>query len=192
VEHHLINAPASPDSSIVLIAKGFAVLSPWLVIGVLVLYWLLGTAEIRQSQMVAGIALLMGLAVNFTLGALFYVPRPFELGIGTNFLALAMDSSFPSDHATFLWALGLSLSMNRPLRGVGMAIVALGLATAWGRVYLGVHFPLDMLAPLLIPVLAAGLAQVPAGKLDRCFYLPVEHLNSKLLNPLMRLRYKTH
>jgi len=29
---HLINAPASPENSIVLVAKGLAVLSPWLVI----------------------------------------------------------------------------------------------------------------------------------------------------------------
>jgi hypothetical protein len=47
-----------------------------------------------------GIATLLALAVNFTIAALWYHPRPFELGIGHQLIEHAVATSFPSDHGT--------------------------------------------------------------------------------------------
>jgi len=188
----LINASQSPPVSMVLMARGFASYSPWLVIVVLVLYWLFGTAATRRALMIAGVALGFGLAVNFLLGVALYIPRPFALGIGHNYLAHVPDSSFPSDHATFLWSLGLGLLLQRRVRWVGLAIVLLGVATAWARIYLGVHFPLDMAASLVIALSAAGLALALAHKLEGLLFEPVERLNARLLSPILRSQDKTH
>ena len=40
----------------------------------------------------------------------------------------------------------------------GLALALLGLPVAWARIYLGVHFPLDMVGAALIAGLSAWLA----------------------------------
>lgn len=187
---NLINASQNADHVIVLIAKTLAVFSPWLVIAILVWLWVFKTAEIRRCLMIAGVALGIGLAVNFTLAFLYYVPRPFELGIGQSLLTHSLETSFPSDHATFLWSLGLGLIITRPLRRLGVAIICLGFAVAWARVYLGVHFPLDMLASLLIASCSAVTAKLLAGKLNGIIFLPVERINGVILNTIFPVRNK--
>ncbi|MBL4747626.1 MAG: undecaprenyl-diphosphatase [Magnetovibrio sp.] len=181
---HLINASALPSPFMVLTAKFFAAYAPWLTIVISVLFWFRGTPHTRRTLMVAGIALGIGLSVNFSIARLIYVPRPFELGIGQTFLNHSLETSFPSDHATFLWSLALSLMASRNLRWLGRAIFFLGLATAWARVYLGVHFPVDMVASFAIAFSAAGSAHFSAPKLDRILFQPVERLNKALLKSL--------
>ena len=186
-----INASEAPNGAIVLIAKGFAVFTPWLVIGILILFWLLGTTDKRRSLMIAGVALGFGLAVNFTIAFVSYVPRPFELGVGNTIFSHSLETSFPSDHATFLWSLGFGLLATRPLRQLGIIVVGFGLATAWARVYLGVHFPLDMAASFVISLLAGVMARTLSGKLDGIFFQPVERVNAALLGSMRRSRKKT-
>lgn len=181
---NLINASRNAGQAGILIAKGLAVFTPWVVVAVLVWLWLFKTAAIRRSLMIAGVALGLGLAVNFTLAFLFYVPRPFELGVGHMLLSHTLETSFPSDHATFLWSLGLGLMITHPLRWLGGVIVSLGLAVAWARVYLGVHFPLDMMASLLISSCAAVITRFFAGKLNGILFLPVERINGILLKAI--------
>jgi len=186
----LINVSDAPNAAVVLIAKGFALYAPWMVIGVLILFWLFGTVDKRRSLMIAGVALGLGLAVNFSIAFAIYVPRPFELGVGNTIFAHSLETSFPSDHATFLWSLGFGLLATRPLRQLGVIVFGLGLATAWARVYLGVHFPLDMAASFVISLLAAVLARTVAGKLDGVFFQPVERINAILFGALRRTRKK--
>ena len=46
-------------------------------------------------------------------------------------------------------------------RGLALSVACLGLLVAWSRIYLGIHFPLDMLGAALVGPLAA-VAAVPA------------------------------
>ena len=183
---NFFNASENASQIVILIARGLAIFTPWVVIGILVWYWVSKTVEIRRCLMVAGIALGLGLAINFAIAFSLYVPRPHEIGIGTSYLSHTIETSFPSDHATFLWSLGLGLLVTRPLRWLGSGIVCLGLSVAWARVYLGVHFPLDMAASLLIAFCAAMFAKCLAGKLDRILFQPVERINGFLLNAIFR------
>lgn len=181
---HLINASTAPNPASVLIATALAQYTPWLTIVVLVIYWFLGPSEKRRTLMISGVALAIGLATNFAITSTIYTPRPFELGIGSTLLSHGRETSFPSDHATFLWSLGVSLLMSRTLPRLGAFIFTLGLATAWARIYLGVHFPLDMAASLAISLLAATVALVVSKKLDRILFQPVERINAILLQYL--------
>ena len=187
---NIINASQNASQAVILIAKGLAVFSPWLVIAVLVWLWVCKTAEIRRALMIAGVALGIGLIINFTLAYLFYIPRPFEMGIGQSLLTHSPETSFPSDHATFLWSLGLGLLITRPLRWLGWGITCLGLAVAWSRVYLGVHFPLDMGASLLIAVCSAVTAKLLAAKLERILIEPVERINAVVMRSVFHHKTK--
>ena len=80
------------------------------------------------------------------------------IGLGHTLIPHAADSSFPSDHLTLLWAVAFSFLMHRSLRLAGMALALLGLPVAWARIFLGVHFPLDMVGAALVAVLCALLA----------------------------------
>jgi membrane-associated phospholipid phosphatase len=82
-------------------------------------------------------------------------------------LARSTDFSFPSDHATATGAVGVGLV----LAGIRYGSSALGLITsclavllAISRVYVGVHYPGDVLAGLALGATVAA-AGVPIGLL---------------------------
>lgn len=86
----------------------------------------------------------------------FPMPRPFVAEIGHTFLYHAPNASFPSNHGTFIFTVALGmLCWTKKWAGVVMLVVAVTIA--WSRVYLGVHFPQDMLGGLLVGVLSCLL-----------------------------------
>ena len=55
----------------------------------------------------------------------------------------------------------LAFLLRPRLRALGVPLLALAAATGWARIYVGVHFPLDIIAGLLLAgVIAAALALV--------------------------------
>jgi membrane-associated phospholipid phosphatase len=85
------------------------------------------------------------------------------------------NSSFPSGHALFAVALGLYLCMHTASRSWRCILVCFMVMIPLSRVYLGVHYPVDVLAGSGLGVLFALLAmhcrweslasQLPLGKL---------------------------
>jgi len=104
-----------------------------------------------------GLATCLGLAVNFTIGAFWYHPRPFALGIGNQLIAHAEDGSFPSDHGTLLFAVTLSLlAFVRPSVW-GWLAFATAASVAWARVWLGIHWPLDIAGSFVVAIAAVWI-----------------------------------
>jgi undecaprenyl-diphosphatase len=75
-------------------------------------------------------------------------------GVGQAWISHAATGSFPSDHLTVQWVLAGMLLLNRRTRAWGAGIALLGLPMAWARIYLGVHYPGDMLGALAMSGLA--------------------------------------
>jgi undecaprenyl-diphosphatase len=119
--------------------------------------WIRGTPARRGDLLTATVAMLLGLAVNQAIGLFYFYPRPFMVGLGHQYLAHAPDNSFPSDHATFLWSLGFSLLALGTFPVSAALLLAAGAAVAWARIYLGVHFPLDMAGSLVVSLLVTRL-----------------------------------
>ena len=149
----VLNAPAAADPTVVAIAAFLAERLIWLVPIVLAGCWLWGDRLHKRSVTAATFAGLLALLIAQAC-SLYYTPRPFAAGVGHTLLAHAADSSFPSDHATLMAAVALSLASIRATRLQGMALAAFWFPMAWARVYLGVHFPIDMLGGLAIGTLA--------------------------------------
>lgn len=95
----------------------------------------------------AGAATLLAVALNQPLVHLVARPRPYLAHPDLVVLAhRSADYSFPSDHATMAGAAAAGLWLVS--RRIGAAAVAAALALAFARVYIGAHYPGDVLAGL--------------------------------------------
>lgn len=153
----LLNASSQPSALVVLIAKFFADYAIWLVPLALVAGWLRGNNHLRKLMLEAAAAGLAGLLLAQIIGLVWPHPRPFMVGLGQTLIPHAADSSFPSDHLTLLWAVAFSFLMHQRPRLAGTVLALLGVPMAWARIYLGVHFPLDMVGAAMVAGLSAWL-----------------------------------
>ncbi|GAC1383892.1 MAG: undecaprenyl-diphosphate phosphatase [Hymenobacter sp.] len=150
-----LNAGASPPAGLLhgasLVAEDLIYLVPVLLLSL----WLWGPGS-RTLALRATLVIVAALGLNQLLGLAWPHPRPAALGLGHTWLAHAADSSFPSDHLTVFAGLGLTLLWGGRPR-LGAAVLGAGLAVAWARVFLGVHFPLDMAGGVGAAALAYAL-----------------------------------
>jgi undecaprenyl-diphosphatase len=112
--------------------------------------WMSGVGAQREAAVKALLATGCALGINAVIGLLWYHARPFVTGAGHSFLHHAPDSSFPSDHGTIMFtvALALAASSAPAAKRFGRSLLPLALVVAWSRVFLGVHWPMDMLGAL--------------------------------------------
>lgn len=153
----LLNASPQPNATLVMVARLFADYAIWLVPLTLMMGWLRGSECTRKQMLEATTSGFAGLLINQAIGLLWQHPRPFMVGLGNTLIPHAADSSFPSDHLTLLWAVAFSFFIHPRLRFTGAMLTLLGLPMAWARIYLGVHFPMDVLGSAIVAGLTAWL-----------------------------------
>lgn len=89
-----------------------------------------------------GIFLVTWFGVDHVLKNLFARPRP-SLGIGAIIVGGSISSySFPSSHAAISWAAVVLLSRYEPRWKPYLIILAI--LVSFSRIYLGVHYPVDV------------------------------------------------
>ncbi|RUQ33150.1 MAG: undecaprenyl-diphosphatase [Candidatus Competibacteraceae bacterium] len=152
-----LNAPEHPNPLWVALATIFAEWLIWAVPLLIGIGWLWGGENTRKAMLVATASGLLGLLVNQIIGLAWVHPRPFMIGLGHTLIPHVADSSFPSDHLTLWWAVAFSLLLQRGSQRSGATLALSGIPIAWARIYLGVHFPLDMLGAAVIAALSASL-----------------------------------
>lgn len=122
--------------------------------------WLWGNTARRNLAVKACFVAILGVGANQAIALVWQHPRPFVMGLGHAWLAHTGDSSFPSDHATVFAGVGLSLLLAGAWGLAGMVLLT-GLLVAWARVFLGVHFPLDMLGAAVVAAVAYAIVTPP-------------------------------
>lgn len=152
-----INAdPATPAWRIhaaMLLANKFILLVP----GVMAAVWLWGRQAQRSLMLKALASVAVALGLSYVCGALWPHPRPFVIGLGHVFFAHKPTSSFPSNHTIIIAAFAFALILDRRWARWGWLALAGALLVGTSRVYLGVHFPLDIVGGLLLAPLAAAI-----------------------------------
>ena len=113
----------------------------------------------RKAGFSALYAMLIGLVVvNFTIKPLIARPRPWL--VIENFVNLVPESdpnSFPSGHTNSAFAFALAVCLSAPKRWMKITAVCMAVVMGLSRLYVGVHFPSDVLVGALIGALC-GLA----------------------------------
>jgi undecaprenyl-diphosphatase len=141
------NATLTSIAWVVTEAGSFVLLAPLSIAFVLLRRWKRPADDIALVVIAAGSALL-----PLTVKLIVARPRP-----TIEHLSQLSSLSFPSEHTTQAAAIYLTIAimLSQGLRrGWREAAIALGLlialAVAWSRVYLGVHYPTDVTAGLLL------------------------------------------
>jgi undecaprenyl-diphosphatase len=153
------STPAWQVGTALFIADYLIYLIPLLLVGM----WLSGDERQRNLAIRASLAAMLGVGANQLIGLVWQHPRPFMIGLGHTFLPHAPDSSFPSDHATVFAGVALTLLFGGARR-LGELTLLIGVAAAWTRVFLGVHFPLDIVGAVAVACVAYALI-VPLWRL---------------------------
>ncbi|PES73149.1 undecaprenyl-diphosphatase [Bacillus cereus] len=102
----------------------------------------------------------IALLVNVLIHAVYYHPRPFITHHVNQLVPHAADSSFVSDHSVLVF----SIAFVFILRGEKLKYIALIWAILVGvsRMYVGVHYPLDILGAAFLTFITSGLVMQSA------------------------------
>ena len=113
-------------------------------------------AIVRKSRVLAVqfirlvAALLLALAITQGLKALISRDRPFDVYPYIEKLSSGGDSSFPSGHTLEAFAVAAALSLLFSRKWVIIPVYAWAVLVAYSRMALGVHYPTDVLAGIMI------------------------------------------
>ena len=84
------------------------------------------------------------------------------------------DSSFPSNFAAVIFALAWPVFFKN--KACGICLISLAAITSFGRIYLGIHYPLDILAGLAVGSLGALAAYLLSRNLAPLLDLLLDRL----------------
>jgi len=125
---------------------------PYIFILVLIYLWFNNK---KNEALFAAYSSILGIIISKSIGLIYFHPRPFMEKIGTLLIHHKADSSFPSDHTTFTISIALMLLTFKSTRILGMFLTLLALLCGIARIYVGVHWPLDILGGILIGTIAS-------------------------------------
>ena len=129
----------------------------WILICIILLIY----KPTRPVGIVAAVSLLAAAVIcNGVIKPLVNRTRPFvaikELELLTT---IPHDSSFPSGHsnASFAVACSITWCLSRKRKWIGAILIVIAAAIAFSRLYLGVHYPTDVIAGVLLGTAAGSL-----------------------------------
>ena len=133
----------------------------------------LGGRTGRWAALAGLVALMMGFASSEALKDLVMQPRPFlSLPDARLLISPPGSCSFPSANVAYAFAasIGSSLVVRRLAGRVplwGWSFLALAVAISYSRVYVGVHYPGDVLGGALLGILVGWLAASILARLGK-------------------------
>jgi undecaprenyl-diphosphatase len=150
-----ITAGSHPTPWVLFIASGFALWGSWAFAALLaVALWRHRT---DRAYLVAVAAMAGATAlISHAIGAALHAPRPFVQGLAPAYIQHAASGSMPSTHASVMFMVALACLLRPGLRALSVPLLLLAAGTGWARIYVGVHFPVDIVAGLLLGGVIAG------------------------------------
>jgi undecaprenyl-diphosphatase len=123
--------------------------------------WTRLRGERRNAAVLATAAAGVALLINQPLGHLIDRARPYITHPAHAHLLITRshDPSFPSDHATGAFALAFGIWLYD--RTIGTVLLVIAAVMAFARVYVGTHYPGDVIAGALMGIGVATALHLP-------------------------------
>ncbi|WFA04871.1 undecaprenyl-diphosphatase [Bacillus sp. HSf4] len=138
--------------------------------------WLFGGRAYKKSVLQAGFTGVLGLAANYLITLIYFEPRPFVAHHVNVLIHHAADASFPSDHTT--GALAISIAFWLIHRKIGSLMIAFGLLTGFSRIWVGHHYPLDVLGSILVAIFVSLIVLKFSKHLNPLFHWIISFYNT--------------
>ena len=181
-----LNAGVDASASFTHVAMLFADYAIWLVPLALLSCWLWGNADNRRAAVETALAGFLALGIAQVIALSIYHTRPFAVGLGVQLMPHIPDSAFPNDHGTLLAAVAAGFLLHCSTRVLGLAFAMLWLPVAWSRIYLGVHFPADMIGGLVVGCCSADGVSRFGDPVVTMVLRVLGGVHGALLSPLIR------
>ena len=122
----------------------------------IVMYWFTRKRENRIMIISSMFAFVVAEVFGAIAGAIHSNNQPFaELSNVNQLIGHAIDNSFPSDHAIEFFSICITfLLFKKNLRYVWLAIAIL---VSFSRIWVGVHYPADILVGAILGIIGAAL-----------------------------------
>lgn len=122
----------------------------------------------RRAGIQCAVAMLLTLlVVNVTLKPSIARTRPYDLIEGLNILiSRPHDFSFPSGHAANSFSCAWVMFRRLPKK-FGLPALILAVLIAFSRLYVGVHFPTDVLGGAAVAIILAEIGMFAFGKVEK-------------------------
>ena len=140
---HAVNGVAGRDGALDAVMIGSAKYLPIGFVLALVALWLTWSARNQRTAFLAGVSALIALGLGQLIGKAFPRPRPYLSHAVNQLIPPSLDTSFPSDHAILGFAVAVMIWKYN--RRAGAVLLALALLMAVARVFVGAHYPGDVL-----------------------------------------------
>lgn len=135
---------------------------PFLFIAISVVVFILGIKEkhlnYRQVVFSTLFIAVVNLILSFIIGGLYYVDRPFVHHKVNLLINHTKDASFPSDHA--IGTMSIALGLQKYNKAVGITLTILSLIVGISRVYVGNHYPMDVIGAYIIAIITTYIYNV--------------------------------
>jgi undecaprenyl-diphosphatase len=105
--------------------------------------WLTWRPTNQRAAFLAGTSALVALGIGQLIGIAFPRPRPYLTHQANLLISPTADTSFPSDHATLGFA--VAVLVWRYNHRAGTVLLLLALVLAFARIFVGAHYPSDVL-----------------------------------------------
>lgn len=111
--------------------------------------------HVRHACVAAGLSFAIGLGLNQLILLFVHRARPYDAGLTQLIISRSKDWSFPSDHATAMFAIAAAF-LFQGLPGRGWLLLAGSLLMCVSRVFVGTHYASDVLGGAATGIIAAA------------------------------------
>ena len=183
---HILNVPDQASIWMINYASLIAHDLVYLFLLIFSIAWFRGSYQVKTGIIKAFIFTAITLLMSEVLSAILNTPRPFVIDVGRTLIEHAPTGSFPSNHMSIFSGIAFAYYFS-PQRDLGRILIWTAWLVAWSRVYVGVHFPIDMLGAFLMAIIV-NLAGLPLWwKYENQIINFILGIHYWLFSPLIRM-----